>query len=502
MKKLALLLVVFIQVSFLKAQNITDAVRYSSENLDGTARFISMGGAFGALGGDLSAIKLNPASSAVFLTNQAGLTFNLGAYKNNSEYLGENNSYRNNNFDLNQAGVVFVFNNSNEAEAVSRMTFGITYERTNSFKNKWRAAGTSDESLSHWFLDLAQGVPLDLFTLQSGESLNSLYNYLGYANEGFNNTRLQTAYLGYEAFIFDAVDPDDMANTTYTSNISGNSFGHRYENYERGTNGKVSFNGGISIKDDIYLGINLNSHFLDFRQSTGTRESIGGNSLIREIDFRNYLDTRGEGFSMQIGGIARLGDVFRVGLSYESPTWMRIEEETQQFLRTYHSEFGDIIVNPRVTNVYPTYSLRTPGKFNGGLAAVFGTSGLLSFDYSYKDFSNTKFTSSGFGQANQQINDLLKAVSTYRLGGEYRWKDLSLRAGFRYEESPYKNNTIGNLRGYSAGLGYNFGAFQMDFAYDWHQRDFDQELLHTGFSNTASVKNKMSNYVLSFIFAL
>jgi hypothetical protein len=35
-----------------QSQEITDALRYSQDNLIGTARFRAMGGAFGALGGD------------------------------------------------------------------------------------------------------------------------------------------------------------------------------------------------------------------------------------------------------------------------------------------------------------------------------------------------------------------------------------------------------------------------------------------------------------------
>ncbi|HLS29395.1 MAG TPA: hypothetical protein VK021_00920 [Flavobacteriaceae bacterium] len=502
MKNISLIILLLLQVSLVKAQNITDAVRYSSDNLDGTARFISMGGAFGALGGDLSAIKLNPASSSVFLTNQAALTLNLAAYKNETNYMEGHNSYRNNDLDLSQAGMVFVYNNQNENATVSRLSFGITYDRINNFRNRYKAVGRSNETVSDMFLSFAQGVPLDLFTPRSGEGLSGLYDYLGYANEGFNNNRLQTAYLGYEGYLFDAEDPDDMGNTSYTSNVSGNTFDHFYENYEKGTNGKVSFNGGIAFQDRFYLGLNLNSHIIDFRQNTFINESIPGSSLIQEINFGNYLDTRGSGFSMQIGGIARVGNMVRVGLSYESPTWFRISEETNQILRTYHSEFGEVIVNPRVTNIYPSYSLRTPGRVNASVATIFGVSGLLSFDYSYKDFSNTKFTSSGFGSANREISDRLRAVSTFRAGGEYRIKNFSVRGGFRYEESPYKDNSIGNLRGYSAGLGYNFGGFQIDLAYDWHKRNYNNDLLNTGFSNRAAVKNTMSNYVLTLVFPL
>ena len=49
------------------SQSIDDAYRYSRSELNGTARYIGMSGAFGALGGDISAISSNPASSAVYI---------------------------------------------------------------------------------------------------------------------------------------------------------------------------------------------------------------------------------------------------------------------------------------------------------------------------------------------------------------------------------------------------------------------------------------------------
>ncbi len=502
MKKILLIISLFFCVSAIKAQDITDAVRYSLDELDGTARFVSMGGAFGALGGDMSAIKLNPASSAVFLTNQATFSLNMGAYENKTSYLNEENSYRNNNLDLNQGGVVFVFNNYDETATVSRMSFGISYDRTNSFQNRFKAAGQSNETVSDRFLNFAQGVPLGYFIPSNGQSLDGLYSKLGSEEDFFNNNRLQTAYLGYEAYLFDPVDPEDIGNTAYESNVSGNTFNHFYENYERGMNGKISFNGGVALNDQFYLGLNLNSHHIDFRQTSIINEGIPGNSKISEINFGNYLDTKGDGFSMQIGGIARIGDMMRVGLTYESPTWYRISKETSQFLRTKHTEFGEIIVNPQVVNVYPNYSMRTPGRVNASVASVFGNSGLISFDYSYRDYSNTKFTSGRFDAENQEIKDELQAVSTFRVGGEYKIKDFSLRAGYRYEETPYKNKMIGNLIGYSAGLGYNFGGVQIDFAYAWSKRDYNKDLLHTGFSNQAEIKNTLSNYVLTFVFPL
>ncbi|MBT3444651.1 MAG: hypothetical protein HN443_06390 [Flavobacteriaceae bacterium] len=51
------------------AQSMDDAIRYVRPELKGTARYMAMGGAFTALGGDFSAIKDNPASAAVFLNS-------------------------------------------------------------------------------------------------------------------------------------------------------------------------------------------------------------------------------------------------------------------------------------------------------------------------------------------------------------------------------------------------------------------------------------------------
>ena len=54
--KLFILFVTFISILNLKAQSIEDALRYSSESLNGTARFNALSGAFGALGADVSSI--------------------------------------------------------------------------------------------------------------------------------------------------------------------------------------------------------------------------------------------------------------------------------------------------------------------------------------------------------------------------------------------------------------------------------------------------------------
>lgn len=505
MKKIMFLLVVLTQISFLHAQDITDGVLFGSERLDGTARFVSMGGAFGALGADLSAIKINPAGSSVFLGDQVSFSLDLNSLENKAVYGGSEAVKKHGNLGMNQVGTVFVFNNYNEATSLSRISFSVGYDRINYFRDRMTAEGITDESISNWFLNMAQGVPLDYFTPRRGETSDDLYSYLGstdFSDLGFRNSHMQTAYLGYETFIFDALDDSNMENTDYISNVSGSSFGHKYSQGSRGRNSKITSNLGMAFEDKYFFGLNLNSHIMEYDRSVLLRENISGESKINQIDFINDLNTKGTGFSMQLGSIVRINDMFRVGLSYESPTWYTVSDQTVQFLRTDGPEFGEAIISPNVINVYPDYKLRTPSKWTGSVAAVFGGKGLLSLDYSYKDFANTKFRSRGFEDVNQDIENRLQAVSTLNLGGEYRLKNWSLRAGYRYQGSPYKDKTMGDLNGVSAGLGYDFGGFRIDFAFDRSQRDYQQNLLYTGFSQQAAVKNTLSNYFVTLVFPM
>ena len=65
MKKTALILLLSAAAFGMEAQSMYDALRFSENNYEGTARTMAMGNAFTALGGDLGAVTINPAGSAV-----------------------------------------------------------------------------------------------------------------------------------------------------------------------------------------------------------------------------------------------------------------------------------------------------------------------------------------------------------------------------------------------------------------------------------------------------
>lgn len=482
------------------AQDLSDACRYSHEELSGTARYMGMSGAFGALGGDLSAIADNPAASAVFLSSSASISLGFRNLKSNIRYKDGITSNDESLVELGNLGGVFVFN-SNDNNDWRKFSLGINYKPTSQFEESYIARGTSRNSIDEYFLNYANGIELDLLQLRNNESISDLYSFLG-ENYGFP---VQQAFLGYQAYVIEA-ENDDPGNRDYFSLIEPGSFDQRYNYAATGLNGKISFNLATQYKDFLYLGLNLNSHFINYERSTELSEfNNNPNSETTEVYFGNELAANGDGFSFQLGGIAKF-EALRVGITYQSPTWLDIREETFQYIETnsFANEF--VSVSPNIINIYPEYRLRTPGKITGSLAYLFGKQGLISFDYSRKDYSNMEFRPANdpsYIVLNDEISANMKAASTYRLGGEYRIANLSLRAGYRFEDSPYRNGIrVGDLTGYSGGIGYNFGNINLDLAYNYTSVEQNTPILNTGLTDPIQFDNELSKVMLSLSFGL
>ncbi|SDL45373.1 Outer membrane protein transport protein (OMPP1/FadL/TodX) [Salinimicrobium catena] len=487
----------------MEAQTISDAVRYSGDDLYGTARYRAMSGAFGALGGDLSSINVNPAGSAVFLNSIVSLSLDIENADNEVTYMDGATGNSNSDFDLGQGGIAMVFNNTDESSDWKKFTIAFNYSKTANFEDDFLAAGTNSSSIDQYFLGYAQGIPLDLLVPLEDESPSDLYSYLG-EREGFG---AQQAFLGYQSFILRAVDEEDFDNTEYYSTVAPGTFDQEYSYAATGLNGKFSFNFATQYQEFLYMGINLNTHFINYDRVVGFYENNNNaGSEINSIYFEDRLSTLGSGFSLQIGALTKLGENVRAGFSYESPTWYEISEETTQYLETNSNEFGRAVVDPNVINVYPDYKLQTPANYTGSLAYLFGGRALLSFDYSYKDYSSMKFkpkSDPDFALQNELLETELKGASTYRLGGEYRLEGWSLRGGYRFEESPFEDETtIDDLQGYSLGLGYNFGNIKLDVAYETFEQDRNPRLFETGLTDRAHINRKNNNVVLTLSFGI
>lgn len=499
MKKYLLLLISGLFVTTAQSQSIADALRLGQENLNGSARFRAMGGAFGALGGDLSAINVNPAGSAIFAKSQVGVTLSNFNTSNKSNYFGTKTSESEVAFDLNQAGAAFVFNMNSEKTKWNKFVLSVNYDNTNNFDNTVYSAGTNpNNSIDSYFLSYAN---------QAGLSAND-YEYF-YFDE--LSLRERQGYMGYQAFVIDpaAADPN---STSFISNVptGGNYYQDNYTE-SSGYNGKLSFNASAAYNDRFYFGLSLNTYFTDYIKDSSFYEEnsntpITGRPSIQSLIFENNIHTFGNGFSFQLGAIAKVTPEFRVGLAYESPTWYELNDEVRQIVFSDGSNFTSSgVTDTDFVVVYDPYNLKTPGKFTGSLAYVFGKYGLLSVDYSIKDYSNTRFRPKDdyFAPINSEMSDVLDVAGELRIGGEFRIKNWSLRGGFRYEESPYKNsNTIGDMSAISGGFGYQFTRTRIDLSYTHAQRDSEQSFFSQGFVDGAKIRSQQNNISLGLVFEL
>ncbi len=488
----------------LNAQNINDVLRYSQENTNGTARYQAMSGAFGALGGDLSAIAINPAGSSVF--NNGYVSFSAAHYnkENTSGYFNGTGFTDFGDIELNQIGAVFVFKNADSNQEWKKVTLGINYDLVNNFDNEFLASGSADQSIANYFLNYASGVPFGQIQVLPGEYIYEAYlniaRDLGYGP--------QQAFLGYQGRIINPVDGNDDANTDYVPTGEYDRVDQNFLQTTSGYNSKFTFNLSTQYQENLYLGASLNFHAVSYEKLTLFDESgYTGTSPIQNVRFDNLLYTEGTGFSFNIGAITKMNESLRLGISYQSPTWYQLEDEISQEI---DSDLADEEINSinfgSVAVLFPEYKIQTPGKITGSAALVFGKQGLLSFDYGYQDMSKAELrpvTDASFAAENEFIASQLKAVNSYRIGGEYRVDRWSLRGGYHFEESPYVNESdMGDLTGFSLGLGYSFGATKLDLAFSQSERSQNHLLFETGLNTPARVDSKNTNLGVSLSFNL
>ena len=495
----------FLSFWTLPAQNLDLVHVITQENISGNARFEAMSGAFGALGGNLSAIHANPAAGAVFNGNQFGLSTSTQSTTNNTSYYGTSTPTENRNTGLNQIGGVLLLKNNNTDVIWKKIAFGFNAQMQSSYNNTIQINGMNTENgLDTYFLDYAAGKNGGVFGLNDGETVRDVYQFFGEsAGYGFE---YQQAFLGYQGYIFDYFEEDGL----FVSNAIYSSVQHNHKIHTSGDKWDMAFTISGQYNDWLYLGANMNISGIEYRQISSTTESdYDADSPIREIYFQNDLYTYGGGVSLQFGAIARPNKNLRLGASYKSPTWYSLKDEFSQLLETQSNDangnsFYDLIDLTNTVNVYEDYSIKTPSELRGSFAYIFGSSGLISFDYTLKSYQNTHIGPNDndvFLALNDQIDENWTSVSSYRVGGEYRQGGVSLRAGYHLEESPYSTSSILEDRsGYSFGVGLNFNSSVLNFSLLNSEHRRSHQLYDTGLVDQASNSIKLQKFTVSWNF--
>ena len=499
MRYLTLLLGSLLMMQVTVAQNVNDVNRFLTTELNGSARFTSMAGAFGALGGDLTALSFNPASSSVFLNSEFGASINYKNKLTEGTYFGTSTNRENDDLSLDHFGAVFVFNNKNTESSWSRVSVGINLHKIATFDQKASVNGTNTNGIDQYFEYYADGLDFENLPLYDDETISEVYKILGDEN-GYG---AQQAFLGYQSYIVNPFNFEN-GNTQYYSNVEYNQVNHQLSLNNDGWHRKTSFNVSGLYRDIFHIGVNINSHNLKFSSTQNLLETE--QSLISptyDINFNNKLLTLGNGTSVQIGGILRLKNI-RLGATYDSPQWLTMIDETSQSIDTFYFEENFVvneIIDPNITNIYEPYELKIPSKTTLSFAYIFGAKGIISADYSSQNAGNTilsdQYGSNYLNTISSRVNSEFGAINTLKIGGEFRLKDISLRAGILTRNGVYKNSTTNDIA-LTLGVGIDFGASNLSLSLMNFEQNKRFELFSKGLTDVYNLTQKLTQVSVSY----
>ena len=494
-----LLFLFFTGVQYTVSQGVNDISQLLSSELNGSSRYTSMGGAFGALGGDLTAISYNPASSSVFLHSEIGSSFN---FKNNStegRYFGTTRKGENKSINLDHFGAVIVLNNNIPESSWTKISFGINLHKIINFDQNASLYGSNSNGIDLFFLNYADGLQFDNLPLYDEETISEVYRSLGDKN-GYG---AQQAFLGYQSFIINPTSFEND-NTTYYSNVDYDKVIHKLNITKSGYHRKTTFNFSALYENKLHLGININTHSLKFKNDNFLNEgNHKTSSNTYNIKFNNQLTSRGNGYSAQLGAIFKLKNI-RFGATYDSPQWLNIYDETEQSLSAYHYDQGSFInekIDPKVLNVYDEYEFKIPSKTTLSFAYIFGSIGIISIDYGHQNAKNTILSRSNgkqyLDELNSKIGSIFAPINTLKIGSEYRINDISLRAGFLNRNNPIKNN-MSSDQAYTFGIGLDFGGSSLNLALVQFRQNKEFELFSRGLTDVYNLSDQITQVSMTY----
>ena len=510
------------------AQSAIDGFRFSQPDMKGTARYMGMGGAFGALGGDLSAISTNPAGIGVYRRNEVGITMDIDIQSSTSEAQGFRNTQNQTKVLLNNAGGVATWNLA--STVMPNLNVGFTYNRAASFNAHYSGNIPSlSNSLTNYIAGLSNNEGI---TVADVEAIFDTDGYVSFDPYNPNDGGLQAPWLsilGYNIYFISPTGDDDQPNWIGQWGQSTQGAGGFDVQTSGGVNEyNIAIGGNIANK--VFWGLDFGIVDMNYSMTAIWGESLrdavlpvadGFAESSSQWSLKNSYVANGTGYNIKVGIIYRPIQELRLGLSFASPTWYSINEN---YIASTDFQYGanipDIQDNYAVTNGgqwgLNSYNFRTPWKLTASAAGVIGRNLIVSADLEWQKFDKMRFYNGGgydFGYGgggfddwydpwyapaakapiintdpwyatNADIQDYYKTTTSLRIGAEYRITPrFSVRAGYSHVSSPvrqeakdgsmliYTSGTMPNYRmdnetNYiTCGLGYNFDNFYIDAAY-------------------------------------
>lgn len=467
-------------ITEVKAQNELDALRYSQTDVLGTARYSAMGGAFGALGGDMSSMSVNPAGIGVFTLSTGSVSLGILSAGTDATYLGNLSSDSKLNANISNAGFVARFKRRRGEEkqwAWKSFQLGVSYNRTANFHRRSSIVGVNTNSsiIDGWVNQLnndgiAYGdIPTDLVP----------------------GAEFSDAYMGWGTFLIDTT-PGSV--NSYLRNVAP-FYGQTQQVREttKGAMGEVALTFGGNFGNALYIGTTIGIPRLNYELERTYTESDSQDTISNFSSFTksDYLKASGNGFNIKFGMIYRPVKWLRLGAAIHSPTWYDIDEQFTSTLTSNLEGMGQYTIST-LDGAFG-YRLQTPFRAIGSLAFVVGKIGLISADYEYVNYALAQLRSRGysFDTENSNVRNNLNWAGNIRLGTEWRISAFSIRGGFAINGDPYSGKYNFDNTRYSFGVGYRLKRFFVDMTYNLHRQVDSYQMYATEFAETVTMNHSV-----------
>lgn len=487
-------------IGAVSAQSVYDGVKIADKDLNGTARFVGMGGAMGALGGDITTMGTNPAGIGIYRSNDVMTSFSYSAYGMESKYEGQKSTIDKNRWSFDNIGVVFATKIGNQTP-LRYVNFGFNYKRSKSFYKNMSMSGmmgvveNPSNPGSPYYVSQTNSMALQATDAERYVWDNSR-QHLDFDNENRIFSDPDAGWLGalgYQGGLTerDRIDNEPDLYVPFLPVEPSSVFNSR----EKGGIDQYDFNVSFNINDRVYLGLTIGAYDVDYDKYSGYDESY---KRGEGYSLESYNNISGSGFDVKMGLILRPFEYspFRIGFAVHTPTFYKLTYSTSAIVTNDYrdantDELKRIIVDTYdyVGDMKRDYRLVTPWKYNVSLGYTVGTSLALGAEYEYEDYSTMKFkysSNDGGGDMefeNAEVKNCLKGEHTFRIGAEYKViPEFAFRLGYNYSSAVFRDEAVkyipsnslitdtdfSNKRSqsnYTLGIGYRGKMFYADLAY-------------------------------------
>ncbi|MDR9442119.1 MAG: outer membrane protein transport protein [Schleiferiaceae bacterium] len=467
-----------------KAQTPEEAALFSEEGLFGTPRYQAMSGAFTSLGNDLSGLRLNPAGIGVFRHNELNVTFDyLDKQHRLGPFYGTTGIHEQGELSLSNIGLALPLRQASKGDF--EWALGINFNKTSDLNRSYTIIGSQPNNYTlgeYWGESSAN------------QNVDNISNDAFAAWQAYLLVDTMTPPPDEEIFIrdtnasyaFGTLQPDGSVQSSATT---------EFEVQQYGSSGITEFSFGGNYDRTFFYGLTIGIPTLNYTRESFITEYINEQDAApynaRNYTYRRRSDLSATGFNFKLGFIYTPSPLFRLGASYQSPSWFQVDQTYEYDIAAQFNGPPLQGVNANTesetfsTNQYH-YALCRPAVYRLGISSVIDEWLILSADYHYTAPQNTDLRRgvNGFNISPEKLatyqtgidNFFSPTQNTFAVGTEIRLNQrFYLRGGYRYQTSVYKRKerdfTVSNRQGFSAGLGAQFNQLLLNLSFSQQRRD-------------------------------